>query len=306
MFRPTGPGKVEVDAAFSGAGMLKALLYNFDFDDFDKRKFRPLKAEHAKFLSDRVLPLLEHDRGFIWITGSASRIGTNAWNMETSMARVGSVHAFLLDRGVDPGQIEPNAVGEEEAKTHAIDDERDRAVRLWVMPKFKYEPRPPKKVPAAPKVSQKFKLSMLTGLSASHATKFAKFLKVKVGGGPMADVAFFMIWDTTNNLACYYVYIGLGLGVGLPDSPSVSVTTHGPWNDFTTEKPMAVWQFGKWSRFTTAGVASHSVNWITIETPKGINNVYEKISTGITIGVGASSSIGDFIRVEGPNRFSGP
>jgi len=282
------------------------LLYNFDFDDFDKHKIRPLKAEHAQFLTDRVLPLLDSDRGFIWITGSASRIGTNAWNMETSMVRAGAVQAFLLDRGVNSDQIEPNAVGEEEAQTHALDDEHDRAVRLWVMPKFKYEPRPPRKVPPKPKVSDKFKIAMLTGLSASHAVKFAKFAKLKVGAGIMFDVIFFTVWDTTNNLACIYVYIAPGLGVGLPALPKVSATTHGPWNDFTTEKPMAVWQFGRWSRFTTAGVASWSVNWITIETPKGIDNVYERIDTGVPLGLGASTSVGDFIRVEGPDKFFGP
>ncbi|MBG0809769.1 OmpA family protein [Methylosinus sp. H3A] len=306
MFRPTGPGKVEIDQFFSGAGMLKALLYNFDFDDFDKRKFRPLKTEHQKFLSERVVPLLERNRGFVWMTGSASRIGSNDWNMETAMVRVGTVQAFLLDHGVDGNQIEPNAVGEEEAQTHALDDERDRGVRLWIMPKLEDDPRPPKKVPPRPKVSRKFRIAMVTAISASHASRLAKFSRFKLGGGPLVDFAVFTVWDMTNNIACMYAYVGLGLGVGLPSLPSGSVTTHGPWNDFTTEKPMAVWQFGRWSRFTTAGAGSHSVNWITIETPRGIDNVYEKIDTGVTYGVGMSSSVGDFIRAAPPERFSGP
>jgi OmpA family len=305
MFRATGPGKVKVDVDFTGVGVLKALLYNFDFDDFDKHKFRPLKAEHAQFITDRVLPLLENDRGFIWMTGSASKIGTNAWNMETSMVRAGAVQAFLLDRGVTPDQIEPNAVGEEEAQTHALDDEHDRAVRLWVMPKFKYDPKPPRKVPPKPKVSDKFKIAMLTGLSISQGAKAAKFLRGRIGRGVAFDTIFFIVWDTTNNLSCIYVYVGIGLGFGASFLPKVSATTHGPWNDFATEKPMAVWQFGRWSRFTTAGVGSWSVNWITIETPKGIDNVYERIDTGTTLGAGATTTVGDFIALDvGP--FSGP
>jgi hypothetical protein len=307
MYRATGPGKAYIDAIFSGAGMLKAVLYNFDFDDFDQRKIRPLKVEHAQFLTDRVIPLLENDRGFIWLTGSASRIGTNAWNMATSQVRMGAVQAFLQDHGVNPDQIEPDAVGEEEAQTHALDDERDRAVRLWVMPKFKYEPRPPRKVPPKPKLSDKFKIAMITGLSASQAVKFAKFRRLpRIGAGFAADVIYFMVWDTTNNLACIYLYAAAGLGVGLTALPKVSATTHGPWNNFTTEKPMAVSQFGTFSRFTTAGVASWSANWITIETPKGIDNVYERIDTGVTLGLGASTTVGEFIRLEGPNKFSGP
>ena len=69
---------------------------------------------------------------------------------------------------------------------------------------------------------------------------------------------------------------------------------------------MGVWQFGRWARFTTAGVADWTVNWITIETPKGIDNVYESIDTGTTYGAGGSSTIGDFIRLEGPDAFNGP
>src|SRR5262249_22283628 len=59
MFRKTGPGQIEVDSAYTGAGVLKALLYNFDFDDSDVIKHNDLKAEFTRFLTDRVVPLLE-------------------------------------------------------------------------------------------------------------------------------------------------------------------------------------------------------------------------------------------------------
>jgi len=305
MFRATGPGKVEV-LFDNGVGILEALLYNFDFDDYFGRQVRPLKVEHAKFLDNKVMPLLDFDRGAIWLQGSASRIGTDDWNMVTSMMRTSRVQAHLADRGISNDQIQPDAVGEELAVNHGPDDERDRGVLLWVYPKFKYDPPPPKRVPPRPKTSRYFKLAMLTGISISQSAKIPNFLKGRAGRGPAMDSIFFIVWDTTNNLSCIYVYIGLGIGVGVAALPKVSATTHGPWNDFTTDKAMGVWQFGRWSRFTSAGALDWSVNWITIETPPGVSNVYERINTGTTLGAGATTTIGDFIRIEGPTRFNGP
>ncbi|HJZ92230.1 MAG TPA: OmpA family protein [Gemmataceae bacterium] len=306
MFRATGAGKVQV-ILDNGAGSLEALLYNFDFDDFIGRQFRPLKAEHTKFLDEKVLGLLANDRSAIWLQGRASRIGTNAWNMETSMTRASRVQAYLYDNGVSVDQVQPDAIGEEGAATHAEDDERDRSVLLWVYPKFKDDPKPPpRRVPPRPKVSRHFKLAMLTGISVSQSAKIAKFLRGKVARGVAVDAIFFIVWDTTNNLSCIYVYVGLGLGVGLSFTPKVSATTHGPWNSFTTSKPIGVWQFGRWSRFTSAGTWNWSLNWITIETPRGVANVYERIDTGTTLGAGASTTVGDFIRIEGPSPFTGP
>ncbi len=318
MFRPTGYGKIEVGFD-SGAGILEALLYNFDFDDFDGRKFRPLKAKHTEFLENKVLPALENDRGAIWLQGSASRIGTNAWNMETSMVRAGQVRAYLLDHGVSPDQIQADAVGEELAATHAEDEERDRSVRLWVFPKFKYDPPPPRRVPPRPKISRHFKLAMLTGLSVSQGAKLANFLKSVSHGAKLAnllkggisvggtiDMIYFIVWDTTNKLSCIYIYIGLGPAVGLSFTPKVSGTTHGPWNSFTTEKPIGVWQFGRWSNFATGGAFNRSVTRISIETPEGVDDVHEWIDTGTTLGAGLSISLGDFIRASDPLPFNGP
>jgi hypothetical protein len=320
MFRLTGPGQVQVDVRWSGAGVLKALLYNFDFDDFADRKFRPLKPEHNKFLNDEVVPLLENDRGNIWMQGSASRIGTNFWNMTLSQTRVGRVQAYLADQEIGFDQMEVDAVGEEVANKlkHTEDDPHDRSVTIWVLPKLKFDPPPPKRVPPKPKVTRAFKIAMVTDLSASYLVNLEKKLAAlgrsglgkalsKGKGGVALDFGVFIVWDTTNNLSCLYVYIGIGLAAGLTFTPSGSATTHGPWNKFTTEKPIGCWQFGRWSRFTTAGVAKWSVNWITIETPKGVDNVESlRIDTGTTLGLGASTTVGDFIRVDGPSVFAGP
>ena len=128
-------------------------------------KYHPLKDAHASFLADKVVPLLENDSGTIWMQGSASRIGSNAWNMETSQTRVGRVTDFLSRKGITPEQMQPYAVGEELAAKHSEDDPRDRSVTLWVAPRFKFDPprppKPPLQVPRKLPVSQNFKIAFL-------------------------------------------------------------------------------------------------------------------------------------------------
>jgi hypothetical protein len=305
MFHKTGPGLIEVDSVYTGAGVLKALLYNFDFDDSDPFKHNELKAEHTRFLTDRVAPLLTGGTGQIWMQGSASRIGDARWNMQLSENRVARVANFLMSQGVNDNQMQLKAVGEELAVTHAEDDQRDRSVLLWVHPVPDDTP-PPRKVPK-PLTTRNFKIAMVSGLSVTQAINVGKLFRVKIGGGVAFDGLIFLIWDVDNKIACLYVYIGIGLGAGLSFTPKVSMTTHGPWTYFKTEKPMSCWQFGRWARFTTAGAGSHSVSWITMETPPGIDNVSSlSIDTGTTLGAGMGSTIGDIIRADKPYRFSGP
>ena len=308
MFRATGFGKIESHADFVTAGVLKAELYNFDFDDFEGFKFRGLKTEHQNYLKDQVVPLLKNAKGNIWMQGTASRIGTTSWNMELSRNRVLTVANFLGLHGIDAEQMQTDAIGNEQAH-RALDDERDRGVLIWVYPRFQFDPPPPRHVPAKTYLSRHFKISMVTGLSISHTLQIARLLKLKIGAGLAFDGIIFMIWDTNNNVACLYVYIGIGLGVGLAYKamPNVAATTHGPWTSFVTEKQMHCWQFGRWARFTSAGVANQSVSWITMETPKGIDNVDSlSINTGTTLGAGMSSTVGDIIRATQPMKFFGP
>ena len=63
MFRATGPGQYDIMFESPAAHVLEALLFNFDFDDFDGHKFRPLKIAHAKFLEEHVLPLYGRWKG---------------------------------------------------------------------------------------------------------------------------------------------------------------------------------------------------------------------------------------------------
>ena len=307
MFRATGVGKIEAHRQFVQAGVLKALLYNFDFDDFSDLKYRELKAAHQNFLDVEVVPLLIDSNANIWMQGSASQIGADSWNMELSQTRVGRVAKFLMTKGISGDQMQLDAIGEQEAKGHILDDELDRSVKLWVYPRFEFHTKPPRKVPQKPQVTQNFQISMVTGLSASQAFQILKLFKVKIGAGIAIEGDVFLIWDYENNIACYYVYVGLGLGFGLNVLPPVSVTTHGPWTKFKTEKPMHVSQFGRWARFTTGGGGNHTVNWITFETPRGIDNIQSlPISTGTTYGAGASTTVGDLIKASHPFHFTGP
>jgi hypothetical protein len=313
MYRATGPGKVEVLSQTADA--VEALLYNFDFDDFAGNKFRPLKPEHTAFLKEHIVPLLEGNKGNVWMQGSASQIGPDKWNMTLSLVRVGTVQAFLLDQGIKNDQIETNAVGETLAKTHALDDQRDRSVLLVVHPRV--EDRPvPKKIPPRPrpKTSLQFKIAVDADFperwKSAHRniswgtkviTKIVKKLPVSTRDVP------FTVWDTANNLACRYVYIDVNAGFSFSAGDKVA-SPHGPWNTFTTEKAMGCWQFGRGARLTTVGAGSKSKTYIHIDTPQGISNVYTEIDTGVTTkgAAGSFGVLGDFILMEGPKPFTGP
>ncbi|WP_291685232.1 OmpA family protein [Bradyrhizobium sp.] len=319
MFRATGPGQIEVSAGFSGIGVLQALLWNFDFDDFAGYKFRGLKPQHSAFLKDKVFPLLENDTGQIWMCGAASRIGTAGWNMDLSRNRVITVAGYLSELGIPAEQMQTDAIGNTQTATHALDEDRDRSVLLRVVPKIHFKPivKPdlPRPLPPKPKVSRNFKIAMLLEVdgSISFAAKefIKKIVKGRVGAGIAFASAIFSIWDTENHLKCTYVYaaVGLGVGLNLPKTGGRSGTLHGDWTAFTTEKPISCSQFGRTMRFTTIGIGDVSKTWVRIETPPGVDDVYISIATGTTIGGGASTfpaHTSAFIPLEHPKPFAGP
>jgi hypothetical protein len=313
MFRATGAGQYDILFDGSTANILEALLYNFDFDDFYGHKFRPLKTEHSKFLAERVVPLLESGKGNIWIQGSASRIGSAGWNMTLSQVREGQVQAFLLDNGVSPNQIRVDAVGSTLTEHHALDDPRDRSVLLWVHPKNEFHP-PPKKVPHRPKISKEFKIAVdghNPARWAKHSRNLSwgqKIFKKIVKKLPVGELDLpFIVWDTTNHLACRYVYIDAHVGFDLSIGSNLP-QPHGPWNAFTTEKPIGCWQFGRSARLTTMGAWKTHPTWIHIETPSGVKDVDVKIDTGIAMkgAQGSFTPAGDFDIMEGPKIYTGP
>jgi hypothetical protein len=267
-----------------------------------------LKAEHASFLSTSVVPILAKDRGRIWMRGSASSVGASEYNKTLSAVRVNRVAEYLRANGVSDSQMQLEAIGEELASTQPADDERDRAVEFIVRPKKKGEPPPPRVIPKPQLVSQDFKLAMLSGISGSKLAKVAKYFKGKIGAGLAVDALFFIIWDTRNNLAAEYFYLAEGIGAGLVILPPFSASLHGPWNTFTTSAPLSCDDFDGLARFTTAGLANKSVNWIHLlgTTIRGAAPVYMMINTGTTIGAGASTTLGAMKLLGGPNPYFGP
>jgi hypothetical protein len=333
MYRPTGEGKWEAILDLEYAGIVEALLYNFDFDDFYEYKFRPLKTEHKNFLKDHVIPALAKEYGYVWMRGSASRIGTADWNMELSRNRVMRVAGFLMENGIDAEKIETNAIGNRRAMEHALDDERDRGVFLFVYPKFEFHPEPKRQIPQKKAVSTRFKIAGLTSISKGLEVKAFKYLghlikavgKLDIVIGPTADVNFFIIWDTTNNLSCLYLYVGVGVSIGVDTHIPVGSTIKGDWTAFTTKAPIFVSQFGPTASLFQAGLSSGAspialligdlLNWstnrLTIDAPPPVRDVTVEVDladiVSDTVGNAATSTThGKFIRLEGPAPFHGP
>lgn len=288
--RRTGPGVITIDNKYVLPGGIKALLSNYDIDGDTP------KQEHLDFLNTRVAPLLVSHPAHIWLQGSASHSGSDQHNMDLSQRRVNKVVAHLVSRGVLMGQIQPSAVGETMAMSGVNEDQRDRAVAVLVLGVAPSPPPPPPRpvIPATP-TSMVFRIRMLGGL----------------GGGSLglaADQLYFQIWDHRNSLTCFYQYTGGGLGrsVRLP----LSVTMRGPWNEFTTTGPISVNQFGGAARFTTAGGGNWTSNHLNMMgLPPGLATVPRSmpINTGFTVGIGASTTVGDLIIFNGtPWPFTGP
>jgi hypothetical protein len=294
--RATGPGLIEINPRYRGAGNLKALLYNFDFDD---AVVNDLKPEHADFLRSRAVPLLVGNRGKIWLEGRASQIGTNDYNLRLSRRRVQRVVDFLTRNGVLTGQIQPFAVGEDESTSLLADDQRDRAVDFVILPRAQRDPPPPPRTPPPPAVTTRFRLRMLANLSAAKLAPRPP--RRRLGAGVTVECSFFEIQDTEHQLAAFYAFGGAGLGVGVANLPWLSGTDAGPWNSFTTSAPMNVGDFGGFTRFTTAGAGSWTINYLNmLGTPDGVDSVYIRINTGTTYGAAMSSTAGDLERIAGP------
>lgn len=293
-FRATGAGQTEIDPRYPGAGMLKALLFNFDFDDAHATA---LKREHADFIRTRALPLLANDRGSIWLQGQASQVGDRAYNLDLSRRRVSRVVAFLNANGVASTRIQPHAIGEDASTSRLTDDPRDRSVAFVILPRRRNDPPPAPRIPRPPAVGMRFRLRLLGDVGITRLRPRIG----RVGAGPAAEGMLFEIQDVTNGLSAFYGYSGIGAGAGLDLTPWMSGTDAGPWNDFSTSAPMNVGDFGGPARFTTGGGGNYTVNWINIlGTPEGVDTVYLQINTGTTYGLGLTTTVGALQCVAGP------
>jgi hypothetical protein len=304
VYRATGKGKVEI--YHDSPDIVIARLYNFDFDDFHGFKYRPLKKEHKEFLSKKIIPLTKDD-GVVWMEGSASKIGEDPWNMTLSRVRVGAVLDFLLSQGVQLEQMQTQAVGEEKAQEHALDDEKDRAVVIYVRPNYKpHVPEPPPK--KVPKASLAFKIAIVAEPTPAQQKAIDQFKRGKWLYDKAANDQFaILIWDQEKGDAALYYYMGMGLvrSKGF-DYPKL-VNGHGPWSNFNTEKKMNSAQFGRFCRFTSGHIGPVNFTWIYLTTPRSINNVYTQIDSGASnYSASGQISIGDLYRVAIYSSFNEP
>jgi hypothetical protein len=142
--------------------------------------------------------------------------------------------------------------------------------------------RPPKKVPPQPPISSTFKIRLLAGLTGS-------------AGPAQVENIVFQIADTKNKVTAFYTYTSEGVGKGLIKGLNLSATMKGPWNDFRTTSDVRVSQFEGAARFTTGGVGPWTSNHLNMMgLPKDVSTVPAvlDIQTGLTIGIGASTSVG--------------
>ena len=127
--RATGPGKVEELSAPPGRDDLVqgALLFNFDFDD------DVVKPEHRLWLDDNAVPLLTPNNGArAFLNATASQAGASDYNRDLSRRREGDVKRFLIGKGVSVDRLTGTFSGEDLSVSQLNDDERDRAVSVWL------------------------------------------------------------------------------------------------------------------------------------------------------------------------------
>ena len=300
-FRATGPGLIEIDPSYAGAGMLRAVLHNFDFDDMN---VSALKKEHSDFLLTRALPLLVQDQGRIWLEGHASKIGTHEYNLQLSRKRVQKVVGFLTSNGIAGSQIQPDAVGDSRSTSRLKDDELDRSVAFVILQKAHRDPQPPRQTPPPPAVTTRFRLRLSAEMTLSGIPRLRP-PRGKLGGGPAVDALVFEIQDVEHRLSAFYGYSGIGIGVGI-NLAWLSGTDSGPWNSFTTSALMSVGDFGGLTRFTSGGGGNYTINYLNMMgTPPGVDSVYLRINTGTTYGGGLTTTAGPLQRIAGPMPTGG-
>jgi hypothetical protein len=149
--------------------------------------------------------------------------------------------------------------------------------------------------------------------SSNTRFKIRMHANLNAGAGLAADFSIFEIWDQKAKLCSFYTYGGTGISASvLPGW--LSATLKGPWNDFSVTTALGANEFAGPARFTSGGAGSSSANYVHFMLlPRGAQTMPSplRISTGFTIGIGGSTSVGTMTLVkagepDGLLPFRGP
>jgi hypothetical protein len=129
----SGPGQVRREKAFAGSKAARTRLFNYDIGD------HVMKNEHRDFLLANVVPILKRSKNTaVQLWGTASRSGSDQFNLKLSEKRANFIRDFLVQQGALREQIKFRGLGESPAKSAGIADgnesPEDRAVLVDVEP----------------------------------------------------------------------------------------------------------------------------------------------------------------------------
>lgn len=228
-----------------------------------------LLPRHQEWLDTNLKPTLRSLKGpWVDLIGYASRIGSTQFNQDLSERRCKAVRDHVAKYQSDINFRFNVDLGKGESESGPDESDNSgyyRAVDLYA---WGFKPPPLVRIPV-PRlkpigvVSDRFSIRLLGQASVGKLVslaKLAKWLKRLKGlpkVGVAADAIFFEMRDLKNHLSGFYFYTGFGVGAG---AFLVSTTHMGPWNDFTTSKPIRVSQFAGLTRFTTGGAGKWTWN----------------------------------------------
>jgi len=309
--KDTGPGKTREQVVRQNGIVVIVDLYNYNIDG------NVLKDEHKKQIDDKLLPLLRDFPMHVKLRGTASKSGDSEYNRQLSLGRVLRIKKYLTERGIPESKApgpDIQAAGEDLSTSDSQEDEQDRAVRITVAMGIKPRPiyptivlpeivitsgpppptQPPPPIIIRPPMLKKIPINVSQNWQIRQLSQAdVEFI---VGLSGMA----FQIVDRTNNEEIICVMPAAGAGIGLP----ASLTLKGPWNIFTTPKPIRITDFAgpaTWTTVFSTGPFSHNTLEVNDTRVPPI-----RVATGVTIGASGPTVVGGILFCSSPRPFGGP
>jgi len=264
---------------------MNARLWDFDVDG------TTLKANHFAWLDSSISRVNASNRSLIWkisVTGAASLTGTwidhNQHNSALGLARAQAVTKYLQDGLSVPGLDfdPPFSAGTMFASlAHhkvGVENDEDRCAFVVITTDTIPPPIPPK--PTSIPLSREWGIKFVSGGSLTA-----------IAGGVESDL--YDIADLKNNLHAYFEFRAGVVAGGVSSLIPITITGEGDWRTFSTSDAIHISDFDGPARFSTAGAGPLSINYLTLSPKGGVMTVPAtlEISTGVTFGAGASSTI---------------